>query len=134
MLSVVKTPLTFSAPLTLCAAAHCLGGFFALGSLFNQQGAGKAQGEKDKSSGFGSIFSGIAGIAKLFSDIRLKRNIVKLGTENGINIYKWEWNDTAQAMGINDPTIGVIAQEHPEFTTEVNGYLAVDYGRLFSGQ
>jgi len=67
------------------------------------------------------------------SDIRLKKNIQKVGEDNGINLYTWEWNDIAIERGITDPTIGVIAQEvDPEFVTEKDGYLQVDYDGLFS--
>ena len=67
------------------------------------------------------------------SDIRLKTNITKIGEQNGINLYTWDWNDIAKARGVNSPTIGVIAQEvDPAFVTEKDGYLQVDYSGLFS--
>lgn len=71
------------------------------------------------------------------SDIRLKENIKKIGTENGFNIYTWDWNDLAKSYGIsNQKTTGVMAQEvmnivpsavmpHP-----VDGYLTVDYNKI----
>lgn len=66
------------------------------------------------------------------SDARLKTNVEKIGEHDGINIYRWEWNDEAKAMGIDDPTIGVMAHEVPdEYVVEKDGYLMVDYGRLF---
>ena len=66
------------------------------------------------------------------SDIRLKTNINKVGKLNGNNIYTWEWNDTAIERGIDDPTIGVIAQEiDQEYVIEKDGYLMVDYDGLF---
>ncbi|MEO0437888.1 MAG: tail fiber domain-containing protein, partial [Pseudomonadota bacterium] len=75
--------------------------------------------------GVGALGSGFA-----LSDIRLKKNIQKLGVYRGANIYSWDWVDA----GISDSNIGVIAQEHPEHAFEgVDGYLRVDYGALFNG-
>ena len=55
-----------------------------------------------------------------------------LGVHNGINIYSWDWNETARAMGIDEPTVGVLAQEHPEHAILVSeGFLKVDYASLF---
>ena len=62
------------------------------------------------------------------SDIRLKENIEKLDTVDGINIYKFDYID-----GEKDQ-VGVIAQEVESLPgvviTMPNGYLAVDYTRL----
>ena len=86
--------------------------------------------------------AGLAGIgeflklAGIFSDKRLKKNIKFIGkSKEGFNLYKWDWNDIAKKLGINDPTIGVIAQEvqktNPSaISKSENGYLMVDYGEL----
>ena len=62
------------------------------------------------------------------SDIRLKENIEKLDTVDGINIYKFDYID-----GEKDQ-VGVIAQEMqekcPECVLEKDGYLAVNYTKL----
>jgi len=69
------------------------------------------------------------------SDARLKDNVIRIGKEKGYNIYTWEWNDKAKELGIDDPTIGVMAQEVLETNPDAvelmdNGYYAVNYGEL----
>lgn len=83
----------------------------------------------------GAFFTGGASTAATgaaaASDERLKENIVYLFTEAGRRFYSWTWNSVAVAMGINDPTIGVIAQENPDISFEgPHGYLMVDYARI----
>jgi hypothetical protein len=64
-----------------------------------------------------------------FSDSRLKTNITKTGIQNGINTYEWDWVD---GSGHDS---GVIAQEvlsiRPDCIGYRDGYLTVNYGRLF---
>ena len=70
------------------------------------------------------------------SDQRLKENIKAIGkSENGHNLYAWDWNDKAKELGVNDPTIGVLAQEVKKYMpeaviTDENGYYRVNYGVL----
>ena len=71
----------------------------------------------------------------LMSDQKLKDNITLVGQSKGHNIYTWTWNKMAQQLGINSPTIGVLAQEvmatKPDAVTKHdNGYLMVNYGAL----
>ena len=72
----------------------------------------------------------------MFSDERLKENIKPIGkSENGHNLYTWDWNDKAKELGVNDPTTGVIAQEIMKYMpeaviTDKNGYYMVNYGVL----
>ena len=71
----------------------------------------------------------------LFSDARLKDNIELIGQENGFNVYQWDWNDKAKALGINQPNKGLIAQEIQETNPEAvvkddSGYLMINYGAL----
>ena len=71
-------------------------------------------------------------IQEVFSDIRLKENIVLIGSSNsGINIYEYNY--------INEPGtryVGVMAQEllGTQFEEAVviaeNGYYAVDYSKI----
>ena len=82
----------------------------------------------------GTMMTGVGGImAAMPSDVRLKKDIQYLGKhEKGFGVYKWNWNDDAKAMGINDRTVGVLAQELIEFMPEAvsvhpKGYLQVDY-------
>lgn len=104
-----------------------------------------ANAKNAQSSGIGSLVGGIAGGmfggpmgaslgssigGGLFSDERLKTNIKRVGTldELGIGLYSYNY-----VWG--GPThVGVMAQElekvKPEAVFEVDGYKAVDYGRL----
>ena len=72
----------------------------------------------------------------MFSDERLKENIKPIGkSENGHNVYTWDWNDKAKEFGVNDPTTGVLAQEVMKYMPEAvskhaNGYYMVNYGVL----
>lgn len=89
-------------------------------------------------TGSGDILGTAAQIAGMYflSDEKLKDNIKPIGkSENGHNLYTWEWNDKAKKLGITDPTTGVIAQEvmkyMPEAVTKnANGYYMVNYGVL----
>jgi len=71
------------------------------------------------------------------SDIRLKSNIEKIGELNsGINLYRWEWNEVADQIGVGDqPTVGVLAQELIEYRPDLvvkghDGYFRVNYSGL----
>ena len=78
---------------------------------------------------------GTLGKAFGWSDIRLKDNIIHIGTDKGYNIYSWDWNREALELGIDTPTYGVMAQEVLETNPDAvalmdNGYYAVNYGEL----
>lgn len=70
------------------------------------------------------------------SDIRLKKNIKPLGTEGGINVYSWDWNEDGKRVADPaQPTVGVMAQElqetHPHLVQlGSDGFLRVDYKGL----
>lgn len=79
--------------------------------------------------------AGTLGAGALISDIRLKTSPVLFGKKDGINIYKWDWNEKAKSLGHSgEPNIGVIAQEvekiHPGLVVEIDGFKAVNYGGL----
>ena len=82
--------------------------------------------------------AGIAGSLAPYlapSDARLKDNVTLIGKEKGYNVYIWEWNDKAKELGIDTPTIGVIAQEVLETNPDAvsmndDGYYQVNYGAL----
>jgi hypothetical protein len=79
----------------------------------------------------GAYFTGGASLAAGASDERLKDNITYLFTSMGRKIYSWTWNSLAVSLGIDDPTIGVLAQENPDISFEgPHGYLMVDYAKL----
>jgi len=95
---------------------------------------------QSRETGTGDILGTAAQIAGMYflgqSDERLKENIKPIGkSENGHNVYTWDWNDKAKELGVNDPTTGVLAQEvmkyMPEAVTKhANGYYMVNYGVL----
>ena len=72
---------------------------------------------------------GTPGFSNIFSDQRLKRNIVKLGTRpDGLGVYEFEyiWGGGRQ--------IGLMAQEvqgvYPDAVGEAGGYLTVNYSKV----
>ena len=100
----------------------------AMGSLFGGIAGGLLGGAGTAAAG--GATGGLAGI--FGSDENLKTDIKVVGKlDNGLNLYTWKWNSKAKELGINQPTIGVIAQEvqkiMPEAVIERNGYLAVNY-------
>ena len=90
-------------------------------------------------SGDGAIGTGSsnAGTQSTSSDARLKTNLQKTGNVVGsLHEYTWEWNELAMSLGVDSPTVGVIAQEaqlvYPLAVSKnaVTGYLQVDYALL----
>ena len=91
-------------------------------------------------TGLGDVLGTAAQLAGSYfigqSDKRLKENIEYVGkSSDGHNIYTWEWNNIAKKLGVNSPTVGVIAQEVMKYMPEVvtkdnNGYYMVNYGAL----
>lgn len=78
--------------------------------------------------------AGSLGTLAALSDIRLKKDIVKIGqTKKGINLYTWNWNEIGQRLTGQLKGIGVIAQEVrkiiPEAVTEQD-WLRVDYSKV----
>ena len=83
---------------------------------------GMQYGAGVKNPGFDSLI-------KQFSDQRLKKNVVRLGTRSdGLGVYEFEyiWGGGRQ--------IGLMAQEvailYPEAVGESGGYMTVDYGKV----
>lgn len=75
-----------------------------------------------------SLAGGLMGAVAAFSDIRLKRDVRKVGEVEGLNIYdfRYEWSD--------DPQRGFMAQEvaaiRPDAVIQVGPWLALDYNKL----
>ena len=99
-------------------------------------GAQSAQAQANASrsagmmGGLGGAIGGIAtGLGSIFSDIRLKTNIKKIGiTDGGLAIYIYNYKS-------GGPThMGVMAQEveinNPDAVSEVDGFKAVDYSKI----
>ena len=89
-------------------------------------------------STFSNVLGAAGQIAGIFaSDFLLKDNVRKIGeTDGGANVFAWNWNDEAKALGVDaQPEFGVIAQDlvqtHPEAVIHMeDGYLAVDYRKV----
>lgn len=76
-----------------------------------------------------SAYGQYAGLAAL-SDIRLKENINRIGTENGIPIYSFSYRADPE----HNLYRGVMAQDviltRPDAVIDDGEYMAVDYGKL----
>ena len=93
-------------------------------------GTANARGEKAQNT----VEIGGALIKALFSDPQLKTNIVKTGKQNGFNIYAWDWNASANKLGLIGKGAGVMANEVqaviPEAVIIEQGYMKVDYSMI----
>ncbi|WP_395443564.1 tail fiber domain-containing protein [Caulobacter sp. UC70_42] len=100
-------------------------GAYALNQQAQQANANRAA--QANSGMMGGLFS--LGSAALMSDVRLKKNIERVGTlKPGIDLYAYEY-----AWG-GGSRVGVLAQEvlavNPAAIVNVGGYMAVDYAVL----
>ena len=109
------------------SGAGLLDWIFGLGNTAANMYSSGIFGGKQAASGSSGLGMGGA----WFSDIRLKKNIKKIGEMKGINIYKWDWEDNVEEIVGDSPTVGVIAQEVAHIPNAVimdkSGYLKVDY-------
>jgi hypothetical protein len=112
-----------------------LGGGMALGGMFyDLYQDNKPTAPTSSGGGGGGIGINPPG---MFSDVRLKENIELIDTKDGINIYKWDWNEAAKNLGApSGPSVGVLAQEmlsvRPNAVAldERSGYLMVNYDKI----
>lgn len=92
----------------------------------NQQGINNLMGL----ASFGATLGGFGG----FSDNRLKSNVEKIGTKNGLGWYSWTWNKKAEAFGLTGEGEGYMASEvakkRPEAVGDREGYAVIDYEML----
>lgn len=70
-----------------------------------------------------------------FSDPRLKDNVEKVGSDNGYDIYQWEWNEEAyEKLGLSGTTTGVMAtdvsEKDPDAVEFENGFMKVNYDKI----
>lgn len=91
--------------------------------------AAQADKAARRQSAFSNILGAASTAATLFSDSRLKDNIVLVGKEKGHNIYEFNYKDGSGRYR------GVLAHEvkkiEPDAVKEMsNGYLAVDYDKI----
>lgn len=73
----------------------------------------------------------------LFSDRRMKENIVKVGKlDNGLNLYRWEYKQEFKDIAGYGQHVGVMADEAEALMPEAvmqhqNGYKMVNYGVIY---
>lgn len=69
-----------------------------------------------------------------FSDNRLKSNVKRIGTKNGLGWYRWTWNKKAEALGLSGQAEGYMASEvakkKPEAVSDREGYAVINYSML----
>lgn len=104
---------------------QALGGLYGQGQygLFSGQTQNGTTANKENPgllSTVGQVAQTGASLAALFSDKRLKRNIVALG--GGLYAYNYLWSD--------DLDFGVMAQEQEHVIEGPGGFLMVDYRRV----
>ena len=93
---------------------------------------GEANARGDRAGNLVELGSGF--LQGLFSDPKLKTNIVKTGKQNGFNIYTWDWNELANKLGLSGKAEGVMANEvkavMPQAVTNEQGYMKVNYSMI----
>lgn len=114
-----------------------------IANLMGQQGAARAGAELAQGQAFANVLNlpaqflgmqygakvGTPGFGNIFSDIRLKKNIMRVGTRpDGLGVYEFEY------VWGGDRQVGLMAQEvmgvYPDAVGESGGYLTVDYGKV----
>jgi hypothetical protein len=87
-----------------------------------------AQANAAVSGGVGELIGGV-GMMVAASDIKLKKNITKIGVSNsGLNIYSFEYKNPIHGEGLFQ---GVMSNEIPqEAVTSINGYDMVNYSMI----
>jgi hypothetical protein len=101
---------------------------FQITGAQNAIGQAQAGGILGRADAIGGTATDIAQMYAM-SDKRLKNNIEKILTVNGVNFYKWKWNGK---LGLKGGAIGVLAQEVEKLIPEsvidtVSGFKAVNY-------
>lgn len=115
-----------------------------ISNLMSQMGQTQAQGimgaaqtaASGQQQGFGNLMGlGNMGMQafSLFSDARLKTNLVKQSetSQEGVNNYTWTWNDKAYDLGLSGDDSGYLAQEIEKVWPELvhvdeSGYKKID--------
>lgn len=97
-------------------------------NLQGQYGLQQQQLDQASKPDIGSLVGSVAGAAMMFSDARLKSDIVRIGTHpRGVGIYRYRI--------FGRPEVGVLAQELAVVAPDLvarhpSGYLMVNYGGL----
>lgn len=106
-------------------------------ALAGDEAAGDARSDARRQRNQGYASTAI-GLMAMFSDERLKTDIVPEGEKDGIPLISWTWNEEANKKGLFGRALGVSAQKVREIMPKAvksgeDGYLRVDYGMLFGG-
>ena len=91
--------------------------------LLTQIGNAQAAGTIGRANAIKGGIGDIASLIGAFSDRRLKRNINRVGSYKGHNVYSFEYVWGGKA-------IGVMADEMPESIVMDRGFMMVNYGEL----
>lgn len=94
----------------------------------SQEAQFKGMAKAAKAGGIGDLLGGVASLgAAIFSDLRLKSNIVKVGEENGLNVYEYDiFGRRERGMLAYE-----VAWRAPDALGPViEGYATVDYAKL----
>ena len=97
-----------------------------IANLTGQQGGAQASGILGAQQANAGMANNLISMGSaMFSDERLKKDIKQIGTLGKLNLYSWKWKDSGKS------DTGFIAQQVqkvlPQFVTEINGFLAVNY-------
>lgn len=90
--------------------------------------------------GLTGLLGGLGSALITKSDRRLKTDITPYGRlANGLTLYKWRWNEKAEAMGLKGHSSGVMADEALRVIPEAvskgeDGYYRVDYRLILEGE
>jgi len=107
---------------------------YSWGADINQYNANAAKQEQ-RNEGIADISKLVAG---MFSDRRMKENIIKIGVlDNGLNLYRFNYKPEFKDIAGEGSFIGVMADEvEPIFPDAVidspNGYKTVNYGVVYA--
>lgn len=110
-----------------------------LGQLNNGFNSARWNAQANSDAGKGSAMGSVVGAGvTAFSDMRLKKNVKQIGEVNGHKLVVWDWNEKGLEIAGDMPTVGVIAQEAMKIDPDAvsvheNGYLMVDYSKIFKG-
>jgi hypothetical protein len=79
-----------------------------------------------------NLISGGAGLLSLFagSDIRLKEDITHIGYESGFPTYTFRYKNDPERTLYRGVMAQDVIQTNPEAVEEIDGYLAVNYGKI----
>lgn len=116
-------------------ANNIASGMAGIGQTQAQGVIASAQAGQQQSQNTMGNLMGIADIGLaawgMFSDRRLKKNIIKIGKINGHNFYTFDWNSMANELGLEGSSMGCMADEvfHkvPEAVFFKDNFLMVNY-------